>query len=294
VSGNCRSASRTHGEPSLSGDALGFRIVCVPSVGEVTASTPSDRLQKETEPQTEAGTDENMHIVRGEVFSNPIGMEFRNISAGSFLMGFQKGAETQIQSFYLGIHEVTQEQYEKVMGSNPSYFKGARRPVEMVSWEDAQIFCQKLSQQEKDRTYRLPTEAEWEYAARAGTQTDYFFGNDDASLTEYGWCEENSCRETTDVGTRKPNPWGLFDMCGNVWELCADRYPNYPVPENEQVDINDPTIRTSCVIRGGSWDRIYLFCRSVSRSTIHSYDRSMSTGFRVVAVPESHPSSSSK
>ena len=167
--------------------------------------------------------------------TNRIGMKLKLIPAGEFMMGSPESVDDAddrakpqhkvriTKPFHLGVHEVTQAEYEKVMGKNPSNFKGARNPVEQVSWKDAVEFCKRLTAKES-MTYRLPTEAEWEYAYRAGTTTRYSFGDDPASLGEYAWYGDNSEKKTHPVGEKKPNTWGLHDMHGNVWEWCADWY----------------------------------------------------------------------
>ena len=125
-------------------------------------------------------------------------------------------------SFYLGKSSVTQKQWKKIMGKNPSHFKGEDRPVEMVSWKEVQKFVTKLNEKEGTDKYRLPSEAEWEYACRAGTQTRYYFGDDESKLNEYAWYAENSGSQTHSIGQKKPNSWGLYDMHGNVWEWVQD------------------------------------------------------------------------
>jgi formylglycine-generating enzyme required for sulfatase activity len=161
-----------------------------------------------------------------------------------------------------GKYQVTQAQYQAVMGTNPSQFKNKpKNPVENVSFNEAQAFCQKLSQI-TGKTYRLPTEAEWEYACRAGTTTNYYFGDDYRQLGDYAWYFDNSQGTTNPVGQKKPNTWGLYDMHGNVWEWCQE-----------------------VVIRGGSWCFYPNNCRSTIRYTslcriFHDYD----IGFRIVCV----------
>ena len=179
--------------------------------------------------------------------ADSIGMKFKLIPAGTFTMGDASGDDdetphevTLTKPFKMGVHEVTQAQYEQVMGVNPSRFKGANNPVEMVSWEEAVEFCRRLSELPAEKAagnvYRLPTEAEWEYACRAGTTTKYSFGDDESELGNYAWSLENSGDKTHPVGGKKPNAWGLHDMHGNVSEWCQDCYGAYPIGS-----VTDPT-----------------------------------------------------
>jgi len=189
-------------------------------------------------------------------------MKLLRIRPGKFTMGSpdsEQGREsnegpqhvvTLSRSFYLGVTEVTQAQYEAVMGTNPSQFKGPTNPVERISWDDAVAFCRKLSKK-TGRTFRLPTEAEWEYACRAGTRTRYGFGNDDAQLADYAWLNANSDRKTHPVGLKKPNAAGLFDMHGNVCEWCADWHGPYAAGSAR--DPRGPRSGTDRVLRGGTW-----------------------------------------
>ena len=189
------------------------------------------------------------------VMENSVGMELKLLPGGTFTMGEANTATahqvTLTQPFYMGVHEVTQEQCFRVMGVNPSEFKGRRNPVEQVSWHDAVEFCQKLSSLPKEksagRVYRLPTEAEWEYACRAGTDSEYSFGNGASNLGEYGWFEDNSAKASHPVGMKRANGWGLYDMHGNVWEWCQDWYGNYPSDA-----VTDPTGPSSGSDRAGA------------------------------------------
>ncbi|MHC1755643.1 MAG: formylglycine-generating enzyme family protein [Methanosarcina sp.] len=170
--------------------------------------------------------------------SSSTGMEFVLIPAGKFDMGsfsedkdrsdYESPAHkvTIKNPFYMGKSSVTQKQWNIIMGTSPSHFKGEARPVEMVSWEEVQEFVKKLNAIENTDQYRLPSEAEWEYACRAGTQTRYFFGNDESKLNEYAWYDKNSGRKTHPIGQKKPNSWGLYDMHGNVWEWVQDKWHN--------------------------------------------------------------------
>jgi formylglycine-generating enzyme required for sulfatase activity len=203
--------------------------------------------------------------ISGKVFDNSIGMKLVLIPAGEFMMGTPPTEDIRevghpqhrvkiSKSFYMGIYEVTQTQYQAVMGANPSYFKGDDLPVEQVSRNDAIEFCRKLSQKE-GRTYRLPTEAEWEYACRAGTTTRFYYGDDLAysQLGEYGWYSNNSDYNTHPVGQKKPNAFGLYDMLGNVWEWCQDWYDRNYYTNSPAVDPQGPSSGQYCVIRGGNY-----------------------------------------
>jgi formylglycine-generating enzyme required for sulfatase activity len=204
--------------------------------------------------------------------TNSLGMQFALIPAGEFQMGSTIGDEDErpvhtvrvSKPFYLGIHEVTQGQWETIMGSNPSTFKGdANRPVETISWEEVQKFIAKLSTREGSTKYRLPTEAEWEYAARAGSTTTYSFGDDSSQLGQHAWFRGNAGNTTHPVGTLQPNAWGLYDMHGNVWEWVRDWYGKYPA--EPVTDPPGPASGSGRVIRGGGWGGDARDCRSAYR-----------------------------
>ena len=174
-----------------------------------------------------------------EIRRNSIGMELVRMPAGEFMMGSDADRPdekplhkvTISQPFYLGKYEVTQAQWQEVMGTNPSHFKGdPNRPVERVSWKMVQEFISKLNAREGHTLYRLPTEAEWEYAARAGSTTKYYFGDDDALLEQYAWYNKNDKGATHPVGQLKPNAWDLYDMMGNVWRCQGLRSWRRPLP----------------------------------------------------------------
>jgi len=180
-------------------------------------------------------------------------------------------------SFYMGKYEVTQTQWKAVMGNNPSSFSncGGDCPVENVSWDDVKDFIRKLNNLQNDYEYRLPTEAEWEYAARAGTTGDYY-GN----LDSIAWHSSNSGSKTHPVGQKSPNAFGLYDMSGNVWEWCQDWYGSYP-----SGTVTNPTGETSGsdrVFRGGGWNYAAANLRSANRSFNSPSNRYDSIGFRVV------------
>jgi formylglycine-generating enzyme required for sulfatase activity len=200
------------------------------------------------------------------------------------------------KDYYLGVYEVTQAQYEKVMGKNPSSFpvakvgnENADLPVENVSWHDAVRFCKKLSdlpeEKKAGREYRLPTEAEWEYACRAGSKTAYAFDDEEGLLPEYGWFSRNSSRRTHTVGLLEPNAWGLYDMHGNVWEWCSDRYGDYP--KGAVSDPSGPKEGSYRVFRGGGWSLGAAFCRSACRDGLAPSIRINVIGFRVALSSQS-------
>jgi len=264
--------------------------VAVPSSSAVTPvkAENAEAGAPKTKPVS-SGSEPN--VPAGMEVTNSIGMKLRLIPAGEFMMGSPGDGfgETQhrvsiTKPFYLGVTEVTQEQYQKVMGKNPSKFKGPQNPVENVSWRDAVEFCGKLSAMPAEKAaghvYRLPTEAEWEYACRAGTTTAYSFGDDASRLGDYGWFDGNSDTSTHPVGEKKPNDWGLYDMHGGVYELCQDRYGPYP-----SGSATNPTGATSGsyrVRRGGGWSYYARICRSASRSKNTPGYRFSDLGFRVL------------
>jgi formylglycine-generating enzyme required for sulfatase activity len=227
-----------------------------------------------------------------KTITNSLGMKFVLIPAGTFKMGNPAGEPfrdkderqhqvTISQPFYLQTTEVTQGQWRKVMGKNPSYFQqcGDDCPVEHVSWHDAQEFIKKLNRMEKTDKYRLPTEAEWEYACRAGSTSTWCFGDNEAKLGEYAWYRENSGSKTHPVKQKKPNAWGLYDMHGNVWGWVQDRYGDYPAGP-----VTDPTGSASGerrVLRGGSWCHNSRYTRSANRGFNNPVNRYYFIGFRV-------------
>ena len=189
-----------------------------------------------------------------------------------------------IQSFAIGKYELTQEQWYAVMGNNPSFFKGRKLPVETVSWDDAQLFVQKLSQK-TGKKYRLPSEAEWEYAARAGSTTTYPWGNSDAELHVYAWFIAIA-NGTNPVGLKKPNQFGLYDMLGNVWEWTQDCWnPSYSGAPTD----GSAWMGGNCsqrVLRGGSWNfKLPQNLRSAYRFRSTTAVRSDDSGFRVARTP---------
>jgi formylglycine-generating enzyme required for sulfatase activity len=194
---------------------------------------------------------------------------------------------TLAQPFYMGKFEVTQEQFEKIIKSNPSEYKGARNPVERVSWDDAQEFCKQMSQK-TGRSVRLPSEAEWEYACRAGTSTWFYNGDKDEDLGRVGWYGENSAGRTHPVGEKEPNVFGLYDMHGNVWEWVEDDlHDDYTgAPTDGSAWIETPR-GGGRVLRGGSWRYFARLCRSAFRYWGAPEYRLDRVGFRVVLLSSS-------
>ncbi|MEG4442781.1 bifunctional serine/threonine-protein kinase/formylglycine-generating enzyme family protein [Microcoleus sp. AT9_B5] len=267
-----------------------FETVTVNSRGEIT---------KRSQSQAQVFT---------ETIANGITLEMMAIPGGSFVMGSpntQAGRSNDeepqhtvnVTSFFMGKYEVTQEQWEAVMGNNPSYFKGGKLPVEQVSWNDAVQFCQKLSQK-TGKNYRLPSEAEWEYACRAGTTTPFYFGE---TITPdlvnydgrdpYGAASKGLYRaKTTDVGSFPPNAFGLYDMHGNVLEWCSDRYhSNYNGAPTDGTSWETGTDGRR-VQRGGSWSNNAVSCRSAYRLYDSAVSRWRLRGFRVAVASVSSSS----
>jgi formylglycine-generating enzyme required for sulfatase activity/tRNA A-37 threonylcarbamoyl transferase component Bud32 len=230
-------------------------------------------------------------------YTNTMGMKLALIPAGEFMMGSPEGEEgrsndegpqhkVQItKPFFMGACEVTQAQYENIMGENSAHFKRADNPIESVSRENAVQFCERLSQKEEVQ-YRLPTEAEWEYACRAGSNTAYFFSNDDGSLAENAWYWMNSGRTTHPVGQKNPNAWGLYDMHGNVWEWCQDWYGENYYSSTTRSDPKGPLSGSHRVLRGGSWISTPMKARSAVRNRHDPAYRDVSYGFRVAVSPQ--------
>jgi formylglycine-generating enzyme required for sulfatase activity/serine/threonine protein kinase len=227
--------------------------------------------------------------------ANSIGMQLKLIPAGTFSMGSANGDSdeqpvhevTISRPYYLGVTEVTNGQWQAVMRDVPSKWKNADLPVESVSWEDAATFCNRLSslpaERRAGRVYRLPTEAEWEYACRAGTTTAYSFGDDKSLLGDFAWYPGNSGRQTHPVGQKRPNAWGLYDMHGNVWEWCSDLYGDYAAGAVR--DPAGPATGSLRVLRGGSWSYSAGRCRSAFRGRGNPSNRDSRVGFRLALSP---------
>jgi sulfatase modifying factor 1 len=243
----------------------------------------STQTQQATEP-----VHSDLPVIELPSITNTIGMTLNRIPAGTFMMGSpeteegRKGTEeyrhkvTISKAFYMQTCEVTQGQWKALMGTEPwkdqelSKFlkEGDNYPAVYVSWDDAVAYCKKMSEKES-KTYRLPTEAEWEHACRAGTETRWSFGNDEKGLGDYAWYENNASdigeEYAHQVGLKKPNAFGLYDMHGNVWEWCHDYYGEHYYKQSPEKDPQGPASVSSRVSRGGSWYVGTRNSRSASR-----------------------------
>ena len=233
---------------------------------------------------------------------NGVRVKLAPIPAGTFQMGSPKGSVgaaynesdrhkqndyyqhpvTLSRPFLMGVTEITQAQYRAVTGQNPSVFKGDDHPVDNISWNDAVKFCELLSTK-TGKTVRLPTEAEWEYACRAGTTARYFFGEDPDhdALADHAWYEANAKHQTHPVAQKRPNAWGLHDMGGNVWEWCQDSYGG-PYEDKSVTDPKGLQTGSTRILRGGCWETGPLGCRSTNRGGIIPNRATSRFGFRIV------------
>jgi formylglycine-generating enzyme required for sulfatase activity len=222
-----------------------------------------------------------------QVIRTVTGIEMILIRGGSFLMGSDRGHADErpvhrvwVDAFYMDRYEVTQEQYDQLVLGNPSHFKGPKNPVEQVSWPAAASYCNARSRAEglepcydeksaecdfQASGYRLPTEAEWEYACRAGTTTEYSFAPDSDALADHAWYDASSEGSTHPVGGKQPNPWGLYDMHGNVAEWCNDFYQPRYYRASPEKNPRGPAQSERCVLRGGAWSSGADDCRSAYR-----------------------------
>ncbi|HNW67811.1 MAG TPA: formylglycine-generating enzyme family protein [Bacteroidales bacterium] len=222
-------------------------------------------------------------------------MEMVYVKGGTFTMGCtgEQGGDCDdnekpahsvtVSSYYIGKYEVTQAQWEEIMGSNPSYYKGDNLPVESVSWYDIQEFIEKLNAK-TGKNYRLPTEAEREFAARGGKQSKGYQYSGSNSLDSVAWYDDNSGGKTHPVGSKSPNELGIYDMSGNVWEWCSDWYSSYS--SSSQTNPKGPQSGSDRVLRGGGWSYNARYCRVSGRNSVspsYSYnDGDDGYGFRLV------------
>ncbi len=223
---------------------------------------------------------------------NATGMEFVFINGGTFQMGdtFGRGEskeqpehEVSVNSFLIGKYQVKQSEWHKIMRYNASYFKGDSNPVDDINWEDAQIFIKKLKSQ-TGKKYRLPTEAEWEYAARSGGKSEEYAGGN--NLDAVAWTYDNSGRKTHPVGQKRPNGLGIYDMTGNVWEWCQDLYDANYYKNSPRCNPQGPSSGSSRVLRGGSWSNDVKAVRASFRLSSNEDERNFCYGLRLVLPPD--------
>jgi formylglycine-generating enzyme required for sulfatase activity len=280
------------------------KTVVIPTPPPPTSQNPFKQIFQFISPPTnppKPPANINPQSSFSENLGNGVFLEMIAIPGGTFLMGSPENEagrrdsespqhQVTVPSFFMGKYQLTQAQYQAIMGNNPSSFKGNNRPVENVSWDDAVAFCQKLTQK-TGNNYRLPSEAEWEYACRAGTKTPFSFGdnittdlvNYDGNYPYKSAAKGKYRQETTDVGTFPPNAFGLYDMHGNVWEWCEDDWhENYINAPTDGSAWNSRSGNSEKVLRGGSWDLYARHCRSALRLRNSRDGRYCPFGFRVV------------
>ena len=276
--------------------ALLFGFGVLPPGGDDSAPSSPDTAAVEQPADTLA---QPARPSAGDLFEGPLpGMVFAHVPAGSFTMGASDSGppadsdelpahRVELGAFEMMTTEVTQEMWVEVMGENPSYNPGEGMPVESVSWSECRRFADSLNSRDPGRGYRLPTEAEWEYACRAGSDGPYFWGADTtaAVMGGYCWYSANSEGRTHPVGLKSPNPWGLRDMAGNVLEWCADGYHPSHRGAPDDGSARPPTADSTRVVKGGSARNSPAGCRCSARSPYPPGGQSPGIGFRLVRSP---------
>lgn len=254
-------------------------------------SAPSrNNTHRSTRLQEPSGYYSTEYLSDETITVNGVSFVMKGVQGGVFTMGAtsEQGSDAYdekpkhrvaISSFRIGQTEVTQRLWQAVMGNNPSYFKGDNRPVENVSWSDCQTFIRKLNQM-TGRNFRLPTEAEWEYAARGGNRSKSYKYAGSNNIGSVAWYEGNSGSQTHNVGTKQPNELGIYDMSGNVCEWCQDRYGSYS--SAAQTNPSGPSSGSARVIRGGGWNDSARRCRSSLRDYYTPVSRYYYPGLRLV------------
>ena len=254
-------------------------------------STTTKPAKKTSAPAPTIGTSSYTPIVK-TYEANGVSFQMVEVRGGAFTMGAtnEQGSDAEdrekpahnvtLSSYYIGKTEVTQELWQAVMGSNPSDFKGDSKPVEYVSWDDCQTFISKLNSL-TGKKFRLPTEAEWEFAARGGIKSKGYKYSGSNTLGDVAWYEDNSGSTTHDVGTKNPNELGLYDMSGNVHEWCNDWYNSQYYSSSPSNNPTGPGSGTGRVYRGGSWSQDAWNCRSSYRNCYYPYIRYGHLGLRL-------------
>lgn len=262
----------------------------VASAQTITVTRPQKK-QESTQQKTTTTAKPRASYSNGRLTVNGVSYDMVSVQGGTFMMGatIEQGSDADysekpvhqvtLSSYYIGRTEVTQALWKAVMGSNPSHFKGDNLPVEQVFWDDCQDFIARLNAM-TGKTFRLPTEAEWEYAARGGSMsrgTKYSGSNNPDNVA---WYNGNSGGKTHPVATKQPNELGIYDMSGNVWEWCSDRYDAYS--SNSQTNPAGPSSGSFRVLRGGCWNRDARDCRSANRANFGSVNWGGICGLRLV------------
>lgn len=268
---------------------IGLIFICILTLCCTACSNQSSELHQENDTQT--GEMSDISPVSLTIPLDGCEIVLNKITAGSFVMGSYEGVGdedelpvrevTITNDYYMGIYEITQTQWKTVMGTNPSNFKGTDLPVETITWDEAQLFCEKLSEI-SGYNVALPTEAQWEYACRAGSSAKWFFGEDENLFDLYG--ETDIDAKTYPVGSFQPNPNGLYDMYGNVMEWCQDYYR----AEYIEDDLIDPLcldVSEARISRGGGWGSSPDICRSGYRNACGASDATDGIGLRIVINP---------
>lgn len=227
-----------------------------------------------------------------------VDLEMVVIASGSFLMGSGVAShespihKVNIQGFQMGKFAITQQQWRTVacnfewskivLPPDPSFFKGNQHPVERITWHEATEFCDRLTLK-FGRTFRLPTEAEWEYACRAGSTSPFFFDDTKDEIGDYAWYNENAAHHTHPVGQKRPNPWGLYDIIGNSWEWCQDNWHRtYDDAPQDGSAWLEQSVNECKLLRGASWNAFPGACRSTPRNRMHPNYRAFYYGLRVI------------
>lgn len=273
---------------------LAKRVADAALAKQMAAEAHADQMQRLAEEATrKLAADVWNRRVNSLSLPGEVKLELRWVRAGSFIMGGGRDEDesphrvTLTQDFWLGTYEVTQAQWQAVLGEQPSGFRGASLPVENVSWDDAQRFCARLNKLFAGKlppgyAFCLPTEAQWEYVCRAGAEGDYH----GEVLEQVGWYVENGGSQTHPVGQKRPNAWGFHDMHGNVMEWCQDWYGKYYYRLSEVVqDPSGPQVGEFRVTRGGAWCSLPSWCTSSCRNYSNSFYRSKFHGFRICLAP---------
>ncbi|MBQ3247468.1 MAG: formylglycine-generating enzyme family protein [Alistipes sp.] len=275
------SSSRISFRLTITDPATAATSATAPATSATTATTASATSVSSVNAAPDALPQIEMVFVKGGTFTMGATPE-----QGKAACGDEKPAHSvTVSDFYIGKYEVSQAQWEAVMGENPSHYKGENRPVESVSWNDIQEFIEKLNAK-TGKKYRLPTEAEWEYAARGGDQSKGYKYSGSNNIDEVAWYGDNSASRTTHiVGQKQPNELGLYDMSGNVWECCSDWYWSKYYKNALSDNPTGPATGSGRVLRGGGYSNYASSCRVSTRFFSGPSDRFLSCGFRLVCQP---------